>query len=401
MAYNILMPKLGLTMQEGTVSKWLKKEGDEVKKGEPIVEIMTDKITNQVEAAHSGILRKILVEEGQTAKVSDVIGIIADPNEEVTDIPEGKKYTKEQSPDSIRKVTPDEEKENSLKSLRVSPAARRLAKEKGVALEKVVATGPGGRIVLEDVKRYLEEQISKEETVKRELQEEKNKEAEVIPLRGMRKIISNRMSQSWHNSPHVTITMEADMTEAAALREKIKQKYNRKITFTDLIVKACAKGLKDFPMINATLENEKIKQFKEINIGVAVALDDGLIVPVVFSADKKGLFEISEEVKTLAEKARKGELSSDKVKGGSFTVTNLGMHGVDVFTPIINPPESAILGVGRITRKPVVCENDEIKIKPMMWLSLSFDHRLIDGALAAQFLSRVKDYLEDPVLIGL
>jgi len=401
MAYNILMPKLGLTMQEGTVSKWLKKEGDEVKKGEPIVEIMTDKITNQVEAAHSGILKKILVEEGQTAKVSDVIGIIADPNEEVTDIPEGKKYTKEQSPDSIRKVTPDEGKESSSKRLRVSPAARRLAKEKGIALEKVVATGPGGRIVLEDVKRYLEEQISKEETVKRELQEEKNKEAEVIPLRGMRKIISNRMSQSWHNSPHVTITMEADMTEAAALREKIKQKYNRKITFTDLIVKACAKGLKDFPMVNATLENEKIKQFKEINIGVAVALDDGLIVPVVFSADKKGLFEISEEVKALAEKARKGELSSDKVKGGSFTVTNLGMYGVDVFTPIINPPESAILGVGRITRKPVVCENDEIKIKPMMWLSLSFDHRLIDGALAAQFLSRVKDYLEDPVLIGL
>lgn len=401
MAYNILMPKLGLTMQEGTVSRWLKKEGDEVKKDEPIVEIMTDKITNQMEAAHSGILKKILVEEGQTAKVSEVIGIIADPNEEVTDIPEDKKYTKEQSPDSIRRVTQDEEKESSSKRLRISPAARRLAKEKGVVLEKVVATGPAGRIMLEDVKRYLEKQISKEETVKGELQEEKNKEAEVIPLRGMRKIISDRMTQSWHNSPHVTITMEADMTEAAVLREKIKQKYNRKITFTDLIVKACAKGLKDFPMINATLENEKIKQFKEINIGVAVALDDGLIVPVVFSADKKGLFKISEEVKALVEKARKGELSSDKVKDGSFTVTNLGMYGVDVFTPIINPPESAILGIGRITRKPVVCENNEIKIKPMMWLSLSFDHRLIDGALAAQFLSRVKDYLEDPVLIGL
>jgi pyruvate dehydrogenase E2 component (dihydrolipoamide acetyltransferase) len=401
MAYNILMPKLGLTMQEGTVSRWLKKEGDEVKKDEPIVEIMTDKITNQMEAAHSGILKKILVEEGQTAKVSEVIGIIADPNEEVTDIPEDKKYTKEQSPDSIRRVTQDEEKESSSKRLRISPAARRLAKEKGVVLEKVVAAGPGGRIMLEDVKRYLEKQISKEETVKGELQEEKDKEAEVIPLRGMRKIISDRMTQSWHNSPHVTITMEADMTEAAVLREKIKQKYNRKITFTDLIVKACAKGLKDFPMINATLENEKIKQFKEINIGVAVALDDGLIVPVVFSADKKGLFKISEEVKALVEKARKGELSSDKVKDGSFTVTNLGMYGVDVFTPIINPPESAILGIGRITRKPVVCENNEIKIKPMMWLSLSFDHRLIDGALAAQFLSRVKDYLEDPVLIGL
>jgi pyruvate dehydrogenase E2 component (dihydrolipoamide acetyltransferase) len=400
MAYNILMPKLGLTMQEGTVSRWLKKEGDEVKKDEPIVEIMTDKITNQMEAAHSGILKKILVEEGQTAKVSEVIGIIADPNEEVTDIPEDKKYTKEQSPDSIRRVTQDEEKESSSKRLRISPAARRLAKEKGVVLEKVVATGPAGRIMLEDVKRYLEKQIS-EETVKGELQEEKDKEAEVIPLRGMRKIISDRMTQSWHNSPHVTITMEADMTEAAVLREKIKQKYNRKITFTDLIVKACAKGLKDFPMINATLENEKIKQFKEINIGVAVALDDGLIVPVVFSADKKGLFKISEEVKALVEKARKGELSSDKVKDGSFTVTNLGMYGVDVFTPIINPPESAILGIGRITRKPVVCENNEIKIKPMMWLSLSFDHRLIDGALAAQFLSRVKDYLEDPVLIGL
>jgi len=400
MAYNILMPKLGLTMQEGTVSRWLKREGDEVKKGEPIVEIMTDKITNQMEAAHSGILKKILVEEGQTAKVSEVIGIIADPNEEVTDIPEDKKYTKEQSPDSIRRVTQDEEKESSSKRLRISPAARRLAKEKGVVLEKVVATGPAGRIMLEDVKRYLEKQIS-EETVKGELQEEKDKEAEVIPLRGMRKIISDRMTQSWHNSPHVTITMEADMTEAAVLREKIKQKYNRKITFTDLIVKACAKGLKDFPMINATLENEKIKQFKEINIGVAVALDDGLIVPVVFSADKKGLFEISEEVKALVEKARKGELSSDKVKDGSFTVTNLGMYGVDVFTPIINPPESAILGIGRITRKPVVCENNEIKIKPMMWLSLSFDHRLIDGALAAQFLSRVKDYLEDPALIGL
>lgn len=399
MAYKILMPKLGLTMQEGTVSKWLKKEGDEVKRGEPIVEIMTDKITNQIEAAQSGILKKILIQEGQTAKVSDVIGIIATADEEISDITEREEeHTEEQHVETAKETAGDTEKESSPKRLRVSPAARRFARERGVDLEKVTPTGPGGRIVIEDVKRYLEEEKPGEEA-ERETGEEKGVEA--VPLAGMRKTISDRMTLSWHRSPHVTMTMEVDMTSAAALREKIKQKYDRKITYTDLIIKACAKGLKDFPMINASLEGGEIRRFTDINVGVAVALDDGLIVPVIFSADKKGLFEINEEVKALAEKARNGQLSSDQVKGGTFTITNLGMYGVEVFTPIINPPESAILGVGRIARKAVVCREDEIKIKPMMWLSLSFDHRLIDGALAAQFLSRIKDYLEDPAFLVL
>jgi len=397
LATEVLMPKLGLTMTEGTVVNWLKNEGDQVEKGEELVEILTEKITNVVEAPASGILKKILVGPGETAKVSEPIGIIAAPGEEVEiEAPaapaESAAPAAEAAPEAAQPA----------KRVKASPAAKKLAQEHGIALEDIVGTGPGGRITREDVLKAVERKAAAkpEPTPAAPVVEEAAGEEKRVPLAGMRKVIAQRMAESARTAPHVTIDMEVDMSQATAFRKALNEVAPEKVSFTDIIVKVVAKALEEFPVINASLQGEEIVYHDYVNVGVAVALEDGLIVPVIRNANKLGIGAISKQVKELAEKAREGKLSPDEYKGGTFTVSNLGMFGVDSFTPIINPPESAILGVNRIQKKPVVVE-DEIVIRPMMNLSLSFDHRLIDGALAAQFLQRVKALLENPNLLVL
>ena len=256
-----------------------------------------------------------------------------------------------------------------------SPAARRLARELGVDLALVKGTGPEGRIVEDDVKRLAEQPLLLPRV------------REVVPLVGIRKTTAERLSFSARTAPHSTITMEVDMTNAVKLHKETA------VSYTDLLIKAVATALRDHPFLNATLENEQIKVFEDINVGFAVATEKGLVVPVVHNAAQKTVNEIAAKVKELVEKARQGKLSKEDLTGGTFTITNLGMYGVDVFIPIINPPETAILGVGRIAEKLTLVDN-QVKIKPVMQLSLSYDHRIVDGAPAAQFLQKVKQVLE-------
>jgi len=370
---KVAMPRLSLTMKAGTVVQWFKKEGETVQKGEPLVEVLSEKVTYDVEAPKSGVLRKILALEGTDVPVTQAIGIIAAPDEQ---IPETEIAAT--APEEAAKVEAVPERELIEKveeRVIASPAAKRLAREQRVDLSKVVGIGPDGRIVEDDVKRFIEG-ASVTPRVR-----------EVIPLTGIRKTTAERVSLSARTAPHSTITMEVDMTEAGRLREETQASY------TDMLVKASAQALKEHPIINSTLEGEQVKIFEDINVGVAVATEKGLSVPVVHNADKMSLSDIASALKLLVERAREGKLTKEDLTGGTFTITNLGMYGVDVFIPIINPPEAAILGVGRVMEKPVVV-NNEIKRKPTMQLSLSFDHRIVDGAPAGQFLQRLKKILE-------
>jgi len=377
---RVVMPRLSLTMKEGTVVQWFKKEGDTVQKGEPIVEVLSEKVTYDVEAPASGVLRKILVSEGANVPVAEAMGIILAPGEQLPEIPAA---TEETPMEKIEEAiaTPEKEiVEKAEERFLASPAAKRLAREHGVDLSRVRGTGPEGRIVEDDVKSFIEET------------EPMPKVRETIPLSGIRKTTAERVSLSARIAPHSTITMEVNMTNAVRLREE------KTFSYTDMLIKAVATALREHPLLNSTLEDEQIKVFEDVNVGVAVATEEGLVVPVIRSADKKSLSEITLTVEELVEKARQRKLSRKELTGGTFTVTNLGMYGVDVFIPIINPPEAAILGAGKVTEKPVVV-NGEVKTKPAMQLSLSFDHRIVDGAPAAQFLQRVKQLLENPEVI--
>jgi pyruvate dehydrogenase E2 component (dihydrolipoamide acetyltransferase) len=360
MVTKVVMPKLSLTMKEGTVGKWYKREGETVEKGEPIVEVISEKATYDLEAPASGILRKIFVQEGVDAEVNAVLAVITAPNE----------------PFSETEILQPAEEKKKEKLVLASPAAKRLAKEYGIDLSLVKGTGPEGRIVEEDVKKYIEEKSLVQPKVK-----------EIIPLTGFRKTSAERVSLSFKTAPHSTIVMEVDASKAKENYEKLH------VSYTAIMVEAVAKALREHPMLNSTLEGDKIKIFEDINVGVAVATSQGLVVPVIHNADRKSLKEIDTTINNLTEKARNGKLSKEELSGGTFTITNLGMYGVEFFTPIINPPEAAILGVGKIREKPVVV-NGKMETKPFILLSLSYDHRIIDGAPAAEFLSKVKERIE-------
>jgi len=369
---KVVMPRLSLTMKTGTVVQWFKKEGETVQKGEPIVEVLSEKVTYDVEAPESGILRKILALEGTDVPVAEAIGIITAQDEQISDT----EIVVEVAVKEVAAAVPEEEITKKAEGRVVaSPAAKRLAREQGVDLAHVRGSGPEGRIAEDDVKQFIE---------RTEMQP---RVREIIPLTGIRKTTAERVSLSARTAPHSTITMEVDMTNAVRLREETQASY------TDMLVKAVAKALREHQIMNATLEGEQIKVFEDVNVGVAVATDKGLVVPVIREADKKSLDEIASSLKELVEKARQGRLAKEDVTSRTFTITNLGMYGVDVFIPIINPPETAILGVGRVTEKPMVA-NGQITIKPVMQLSLSFDHRIVDGAPAAKFLQEVKQILE-------
>lgn len=386
MAVYIVMPKLGLTMQEGTLTKWLKKVGDKVTKGEGVAEVTTEKITNVVESPADGILGKILVSEGDVVPVSTPIGII---------LAEGEKLPVEDATE-IDTTGTTKSQERFVKA---TPLARKIAKENNVDLSLIAGTGPGGRITEKDVRKYIENKIN----VKKEspaVVEEDTDSVKRIPMDNMRRVIAERMKNSWNNAPHVTENIKVDVTELVKFREELNKFANEKFTYTDLIAKACVLAIKRNPVINWSIEGDYIIQHEMINLGIAVALENGLIVPVIKDAGSKSLTEISKMIKDLSSRARENRLSPEEIKGGTFTITNLGMYGIDSFTPIINPPESAILGVNRIYKEPAVV-GDSICIRQVMMLSLSFDHRLIDGATAAKFLMDLKRILENPVVLAL
>jgi pyruvate dehydrogenase E2 component (dihydrolipoamide acetyltransferase) len=348
-------------MKEGTVGKWYKKEGEAIEKGEPIAEIVSEKATYDLEASSSGIIRKILVDEGVDAPVNAVLAVIGTSDETIPDI--GAKAEAAETEGEKRVVA--------------SPAAKRLAREHGIDLSNVHGSGPEGRIVEDDVTRLIEPKGEAQPTLK-----------EVVTLSGFRKTTAERLSLSFRTAPHSAIVMEVDVSKATELHEGLQ------VSYTTLIIKAAATALTEMPIVNSTLEGDRIKIFADVNVGVAVATANGLVVPVIRNADQKTLKDIDVAVLELTEKAQLAKLSREEVTGGTFTVTNLGMYGVDFFIPIINPPEAAILAVGRISEKPVSV-NGKVEVKPVMMLSLSYDHRVIDGAPAAEFLRKIKERLEN------
>ncbi len=383
MAAEIRLPQWGMGMREGTIVQWLKKEGEPVSEGEPLVEVEAEKVTSEVTASRSGVLLRILVAEGSTIPVRTVLGMIGAPGEIIPEAEPARTPLPVEAGSELKTVS-----EPTATQVQVTPVARRMAKEHGIDLSTVRGSGPGGRITDIDVQRAIDAVVPLREELL---------EAQVIPLTGMRGTIARRMHQSLQSMAQVTLTTEADVTDLQQLRETLKQDFD--LTYTDMIVKAAALTLREHPRLNAHVEGETIRLAQQIHIGIAVALEDGLIVPVVRHPDRKLLREIALETSHLAHQAREGGLTPEEVTGSTFTVTNLGMYGVDAFTPIINPPEVAILGVGRLVEKPVRGPQG-VEWRQMLTLSLTFDHRAVDGAPAAAFLQAVRKHLEEPAALA-
>lgn len=407
MAFEVTMPKFGLTMHEGTVQRFFKALGEDVRQGEPLYEVETEKVLYEVEAPASGILAIALVEDGATVDCGAMVAIIAEPGEDLGQL---KAHYGDGAAPSAAQPKPASSALPSQPATReaspaskpagrrpVSPVARKLAAEAGIDIDKVQGTGPGGRVTREDVERAVREGIAADApsagasaassaATPAAAQPSVAAERRTIPFRGMRKTIAERMHQSLSDCAQLTITTEADVTVAAELRERLSRDFN--FTYTDMLVQAVARALLRHPQMNARLEGAEIVLAGEVNVGMAVALEQGLIVPVIRNAAHLSLRDIAASTRELGEKARAGGLKLEDVSGGTFTITNLGTYGVDAFTPILNLGETGILGVGRIVEKPAV-HRGEITRRSMMTLSLTFDHRIIDGAPAAAFLRTV------------
>ncbi|RCL81979.1 MAG: pyruvate dehydrogenase complex dihydrolipoamide acetyltransferase [Rhodobacteraceae bacterium] len=426
MSVNILMPALSPTMEEGTLAKWLVKEGDRIQSGDLIAEIETDKATMEFEAVDEGIIGKLLVTEGsEGVKVNSPIAIILDDGEDL-EVQEKKDITLQVEPkeQTVISAAPLETK-NPLtgvaqtSSLRIfaTPLARRLAKENGVDLGSINGSGPHGRIVKNDIlninafspiaiQETLADPVLLTNTVQASGSSVKNlyadREFKEIPLNSMRKTVATRLTEAKQNIPHFYLRKEIKIDELLQVRSRLNAhlaERNNKLSINDFIIKSCALALQSVPMANAVWAEDKILQLKPSDIAVAVSVEDGLFTPIIRDADEKSLSNLSKEMKELAEKARSKKLMPSEYQGGSFSISNLGMFGVDDFDAVINPPHGAILAVGRGLKKPIVNDDDTISVANVMSLTLSVDHRVIDGALGADLLQSIAKYLEDPVLM--
>ena len=402
MAHEILMPKLSSTMDVGTITVWLKEEGDRVEVGEAIFEVMTDKIAIEVEAYEEGILLKKYIGNDGSAPVNSVIGYIGEAGEEVPATMPGLETSEEVIEEVVVEVkeiaTKVEESSVKTDKVRATPAARRLARLNNVDLYDVKGSGPRNRVQAQDILSYQPAVTGSAVTTVAD------DEFELILWTPMRKIISENMVQSKREVPHVVMTAEVDMTKVVSLRKDlislVEEETNERLSYLEIITKATTRVLKKYPIFNSRSSEEGIYQYKHVNMGIAVALEDGLIVPVVKNADKKGLAELTTDIKELTRKARNSQLTKDEMTGATFTISSLGKSKVKHFTPIINYPEAAILGVGGMYEKQeIITENGEVKVinKPVVELSLSFDHRVVDGAPASNFLSDLVTILEEPM----
>jgi pyruvate dehydrogenase E2 component (dihydrolipoamide acetyltransferase) len=417
MATRIDMPQLGLTMEKGTILQWLKAEGEKVEKGQPVVLIQTEKVEYEVEAPAAGTLLKHVAAEGAELPVGAAMGVLGEPGEDVSGLLAGAPVLAEPRAESreptVQSREPRAERrvETTTRApgerVKISPVARKLAQEHGIDIEPLRGTGPEGRIVREDVERAIAEKSRVVSAERRAPSAQRQEEARVvpesIPLTGIRKVIFDRMGQSWRESARVTLFVDADMTEMVKLRQARASDWERQIgvkpSYSDLIHLAVARALRAEPRINCRLDGQSVRIRKEINLAFAIDLGEGLVAAVIKDADRKSLGDLVKAARYLAERARSNRLAPDEISDGTFTVTNLGSFGIEYFTPIINPPQAGILGVGKIMERPVVL-NGGIHIRSMMTLCLVFDHRVIDGAPAATFLAKVKELLEQPAWIG-
>ncbi|HSA99919.1 MAG TPA: 2-oxo acid dehydrogenase subunit E2 [Anaerolineales bacterium] len=437
MAKDVVMPALGMAQETGTLIQWLKAAGDQVTKGEPLMEIETDKATVEIEAPASGILASVTAQAGDVVPVGQRIALILAPGEKESALPA--QQTPTSSPQSESRLTPvtatpvaarlaaehnlditqikpqggQVRKEDVLAFLKdeggrrkdesrdvaavhpssfvihpskvlASPKARRLAQERGLELETLSGSGPDGAVLAADVLSF------------RASRAVEAREVETLPVSKMWRVMVERLSQAWKDIPHFYLLREVNASRLVAWREKIQATSTEKITYTDLLVKLTAATLRQYPRLNASWQKENILLNSEINIGLAVAVDDGLIVPVIHHADELRLAQIAVRRSELVARAQAGKLALDDLSGGTFTISNLGMYGVDAFNAIVNPPQAAILAVSRIADR-VVPLNGQPAVQPMVTFSLSCDHRVVDGARAAQFLQALADLVEEPL----
>jgi pyruvate dehydrogenase E2 component (dihydrolipoamide acetyltransferase) len=411
----ITMPRLSDTMEEGTISSWLKKVGDKVQEGEILAEIETDKATMEFESFYDGILSHIAVNEGETVKVDELIAIISENEIDVSKALEsyGKESSNipvEESNDSVELNEVDKEVNTTNTSsdlnerIKASPLAKKIAKEKNIDLSKVTGTGENGRIIKNDlsdlspVEETTEQQIQTEENQSPKVVDVIKEETTIVQNSTMRKAIAKNLSKSKFTAPHYYLSVEFNMDNAIAFREQYNSIPDTKISFNDIVVKACAVALKNHPQVNSQWNDDKIILNNNVHIGVAVGIEDGLVVPVIKNADKESLHSINSKVRDYAVRAKSKKLRPDEIEGSTFTISNLGMFGITEFTSIINQPNSAILSVGAIVKKPVVV-NDKIVVSNTMKLTLACDHRSVDGVTGSLFLQTLKGYIENPVTI--
>lgn len=410
MAHEIKMPQLGLTMEEGTVEKWLKRVGDPVKKGEAVLEISTDKLTNEVESEFDGILLSIVAQEGQDVKVKGLLGYIGENGESLGSAPTPVEPVVEAAPSAV--VVAPAAAATVSGRIKASPLAKKTAEKLSVNLSAVSGHGPGGRILQRDVLDAKENDAVAvavpsaapvNTSVPADALTVKNLEVmqgdTVTKISPMRRVVANRMFTSASEIPTVTQTVKVDVTALMAFRRKVNEKREAKLSVNDFVLKAVAKALRQSPAILVSLDGDRIIKRAHVNLGMAVALEDGLIVPVIRDADQLSLEALSAKAKDLASRARENKLSADEYKGSTFSVSNLGMFGVESFTPIINQPDAAILGVNCISDELVMEDNGSITKHQMLKISMTYDHRLLDGSSAAVFEAKVRELLENPLEI--
>ena len=426
MAIKIEMPKLSDTMEEGVIAKWNVKEGDTVEAGDIIAEVETDKATMEVEAFDPGTILKILVEEGEAVPLGGLMAVVGEEGEDISEIIESagsgakkkeevkeekksgksKEKQSDESDDDEEDFDPilgdlngkeksgkDQKKESAGSSdgrIKASPLARKMAEDKGIDLSNVDGSGPEGRIIKKDIEEYKPKEKSAT-TVSFD-----SEESEDVKVSQMRKTIARRLSESKFTNPHFYETIDVDMEQAMQARAKLNEVSDVKISFNDIVVKACAAALRKHPAINSSWLDDVIRKHGDVNVAVAVAVDEGLMTPVIKHTDKKNLQQISTETRELAELARDRKLQPEQMEGSTFTISNLGMFGIEEFTAIINPPNACILAVGAIRDVPVV-KNGEVVPGKRMKVTLSSDHRVVDGAKAAQFLNTLRGMLENPL----
>ncbi|MCR6787245.1 MULTISPECIES: dihydrolipoamide acetyltransferase family protein [Bacillus cereus group] len=394
MAVEVVMPKLGMAMKEGIITSWNIKAGDNVAKGELIASINSEKIETEIEAPADGTVLDIAVSEDEGVPPGTVICYIGKPNEKV-EMQESTHVVEEKTSNIEVQNQEPNGKEVAKQRIKISPVAKKIAKSENLDIKALVGTGPGGRITKADVLKALEERVANPEVPEQE-------ESTVVPVTGMRKAIASRMHASLQNSAQLTLTMKVDVTDLVALHkdiaEVVQKRYENKLTITDFVSRAVVLALREHKEMNSAYIDDAIHQFEHVHLGIAVALEKGLVVPAIRFANNLSLVELSKEIKDMAQKARAGSLSSDDMHGTTFTISNLGSFGIEYFTPVLNTPETGILGIGAIEHVPVY-KGGKLKKGSMLPLSLTFDHRVLDGAPAAAFLRTIKHYLEEPITI--
>ena len=428
MAKEVTMPRLSETMNDGKILTWHKKVGDKVNNGDILAEVETDKANMEVEAVDSGTLSKIFIREGEIAKVGEPIAILdgqaktkpkEQPAQPVKDKIPNQPQEKQTEPDQFQ-FKPANEEQEAIKQekpveidikLKATPLARKIASEKCIDLSKIQGSGPGGRIIEKDVENYSKASLSSKETVQKNKlpQEETVKEAKqnaqpekktkIISLSRMKKTIADRMVESKTSAPHFYVTFEVYTDTLVQFYQDIREKFEDKLTLNDIFIKACAINLKKFPVFNSHFKDYQIEFYENINIGIAYAVNEGLLVPVIHDCDKKSLKEISLKTRELKSKVKTNKLLLEDMSGATFSISNMGMYGVKEFSAIINPPEAAGLAIGAVLNSPIIKDN-QVVVGSCVNLTLSADHRIVNGAEAAMFLKSLKEILENPSQIG-